>query len=49
MLRKCNGNECLSKSHVFKWYKSFGNCREPVEEKPRSKRPLTSTNNEKIN
>lgn len=40
MLRKCYGDDCLSKSQFFKWYKTFGGDREAVE--PHSESPLTS-------
>lgn len=49
MLQKCYGDECLSRSQVFKWYKSFGEGREAVEDEPRSGRTSTSTTDENIN
>ena len=49
MLEKCYGDQCLSRSQVFKWYKSFGEGREEVEDEPRSGRPPVSITDETIN
>lgn len=49
MLQKCYGDETISKSSVYNWYKDFKNGREAVEDEPRSGRPSTSITEQNIN
>lgn len=43
MLQKAFGDQCLSRSRTFEWYKMFKEGRELVEDEIRSGRPSTST------
>jgi len=41
-LKKAYGEQALSRSQVFKWYKAFSEGRESIKDEPRSGRPSTS-------
>jgi len=41
-LQSAYGEHFLSRAQVFRWYKSFLEGREQVEDKPRAERPSTS-------
>ena len=41
-LQRAYGEQSLSRAQVFRWYKSFLEGREQVEDKPRAGRPSTS-------
>lgn len=43
MLQKAYGDQCLSRTRTFEWYKMFKEGREVVEDESRSGRPSTST------
>lgn len=43
MLEKAYGNDALSKTRTFEWYKMFKEGRESVEDEPHQRRPKTST------
>ncbi|EFN78092.1 Putative uncharacterized protein FLJ37770, partial [Harpegnathos saltator] len=43
MLQKAYGNDCLSKTSTFEWFKKFQEGRESVEDDTCSGRPSTST------
>ncbi|EFN87396.1 Putative uncharacterized protein FLJ37770, partial [Harpegnathos saltator] len=43
MLQKVYGDDCLSKTSTFEWFKKFQEGRESVEDDPRSERSSTST------
>ena len=42
MLQQVYGEETMSRTHAFEWYKRFKEGREEVEDDPRSGRPSTS-------
>ncbi|KAJ8961743.1 hypothetical protein NQ318_021343 [Aromia moschata] len=48
MLREVYGNECLSRTQVFEWFKRFKEERETTEDDPRLGRPSTSKTDENI-
>lgn len=48
MLKKAFGDNCMSKTQAYDWYKSFKDGREVVEDLPRSGRPSTSTTDDNI-
>jgi [histone H3]-lysine36 N-dimethyltransferase SETMAR len=48
MLTKCFGDECLSRTRVFEWYKMFENGREIVQNLDHPRRSLTSVNEQNI-
>jgi len=41
LLKKVYGDECLSRTQVFEWFKSFKEGREEIGDDPRSGRPST--------
>lgn len=43
MLEKVSGNLVLSKTHPCKWYKTFMDGRQIVEDMPRPTSPITSS------
>ncbi|KAJ8959029.1 hypothetical protein NQ318_022283 [Aromia moschata] len=45
MLKEVYGNECLSRTHVFEWFKRFKEGRETTEDDPRPGRPSESRKN----
>ncbi|UYV84861.1 hypothetical protein LAZ67_X003748 [Cordylochernes scorpioides] len=49
MLNLAYGEATLDRSNVYWWYKMFSEGREDVNEEERSRRPSTSTTDEKIN
>lgn len=49
MLEKAFGDQCMTRSRVFKWYKEFKDGRERVEDEKRSGRPSTSTDENHVN
>lgn len=49
MLQKAFGEDCMSKTQAYDWYKSFKDGREEVTDLLRSGRPTTSTTDENIN
>ncbi|KAJ8963444.1 hypothetical protein NQ318_018924 [Aromia moschata] len=48
MLREVYGNECLSRTQVFEWFKRFKEGRETTEDDSRPGQPSTSKTNENI-
>ena len=48
MLKKAFGDNCMSKTQAYDWYKSFKDGREVVEDLPRSGRPSTSTTDDHV-
>jgi hypothetical protein len=48
MLKKAYGDNCLSKTQAYEWYKAFKDGREVIENLPRSGCPSTSTNDENV-
>ncbi|KAJ8957108.1 hypothetical protein NQ318_007323 [Aromia moschata] len=48
ILKEVYGNECLSHTHVFEWFKRFKEGRETTEDDPRVERPSTSKKRTKI-
>jgi len=42
LLKKVYGDECLSRTHVFEWFKSFKEGREEIGDDQRPGRPSTS-------
>lgn len=48
MLQKAFGEETLSKSRVYEWYKMFKEGRESVEDDARPGRPSTSTDEQHV-
>ncbi|KAJ8958040.1 hypothetical protein NQ318_002046 [Aromia moschata] len=48
MLKEVYGNECLSDTQVFEWFKRFKERRETTEDDPRPGRPSTSKTDENI-
>lgn len=48
MLQKAYGEQALSKTRVYDWYKMFKEGREQVEDRERAGRPTASTNDGKI-
>ncbi|KAJ8957992.1 hypothetical protein NQ318_001994 [Aromia moschata] len=42
MVKEVYGNECLSRTQVFEWFKRFKERRETTEDEPRPGRPSTS-------
>ena len=49
MLKKCFGNDTLTRLNVFRWHERFGSGRESVEDDERSGRPPTAKTDENIN
>ena len=47
-LTEAYGDATLSRTMVFKWHKVFKEGRENVENDPRSRRPISSTNDENV-
>ncbi|EFN76790.1 Putative uncharacterized protein FLJ37770, partial [Harpegnathos saltator] len=47
-LQEAYGDDCLSKTSTFEWFKKFQEGRESVEDDPRSGRPSTSTDDAHI-
>ncbi|KAJ8942659.1 hypothetical protein NQ318_013372 [Aromia moschata] len=47
-IKELYGNECLSRTKVFEWFKRFKEGRETAEEDPRPGRPSMSKTNENI-
>ncbi|KAJ8961894.1 hypothetical protein NQ318_021512 [Aromia moschata] len=48
MLKEVYGNECLSRTQIFEWFKRFKEGRETTEDDPRPGRPATSKMDENI-
>ncbi|KAJ8941077.1 hypothetical protein NQ318_003258 [Aromia moschata] len=48
MLKEVHGNECLSRTQVFEWFKPFKVRRETTEDNPRPGRPSTSKADDNI-
>ncbi|KAJ8944425.1 hypothetical protein NQ318_002121 [Aromia moschata] len=48
MLKEVYGNECLSRTPIFEWFKRFKEGRETTEDDPRPGRPSTSKTDENI-
>ncbi|KAJ8953560.1 hypothetical protein NQ318_002980 [Aromia moschata] len=48
MLKEVYGNECLSRTRVFEWFKRSKEGRETTEDDPRSGRPSTSKTDKNI-
>ncbi|KAJ8957753.1 hypothetical protein NQ318_017651 [Aromia moschata] len=48
MLKEVYGNECLSRTLVFEWFKRFKEGREMTEDHPRPGRPSTLKTDENI-
>ncbi|KAJ8959646.1 hypothetical protein NQ318_021833 [Aromia moschata] len=48
MLKEVYGNECLSRTQVFEWFKRFKVGRETTEDDPYPGRPSTSKTDENI-
>ena len=48
MLKEVYGNECLSRTQVFEWFKRFKEGRETTENDPRPGRPTTSKTDQNI-
>lgn len=48
LLKEVYGDECLSRSQVFEWYKKFKEGREDIEDDPRPGRPRTSKTDDNI-
>ncbi|KAJ8940841.1 hypothetical protein NQ318_005287 [Aromia moschata] len=48
MLKEVYGNECLSRTQVFEWFKRFKEGRETTEDDPRPGRPSSSKTDENI-
>ncbi|KAJ8958130.1 hypothetical protein NQ318_006066 [Aromia moschata] len=48
MLKEVYGDECLSRTQVFEWFKRFKEGRETTEDDPRPGRPSTSKTGENI-
>ncbi|KAJ8949172.1 hypothetical protein NQ318_021663 [Aromia moschata] len=48
MLKEVYGNECLSRTHVFEWFKQFKEGRQTTEDDMRPGWPSTSKTDEKI-
>ena len=48
MIRKAYGQDALSSSQIYKWYKDFKEGRESVEDEQRSGRPSTSRTHENV-
>jgi transposase len=48
MLQTIYGDQALSRSSVFEWFKRFKDGREDVQDNPRSGRPSTSRNADTI-
>ena len=42
MLQQVYGDECLSRTQVFEWFKRFKEGREEIDEDPRPGRPCSS-------
>ena len=49
MLKKCFGNDTLTRSNVFRWQERFRSGHESVEDDERSGRPSTTKTDENIN
>ena len=47
-LQRAYGEHSLSRSQVFRWHKSFLECREQVEDEPRTGRPSTSKTDDNV-
>ncbi|KAJ8947300.1 hypothetical protein NQ318_014198 [Aromia moschata] len=48
ILKEVYGNECLSRTQVFEWFKRFKEGREMTEDDPRPGRPSTSKTDENV-
>lgn len=48
LLKEVYGDECLSRSQVFDWFKKFKEGREDIEDDPRPGRPRTSKTDDNI-
>ena len=48
MLEKAYGDQALSKTRTFEWYKMFKDGRESVEDEPHQRRPKTSTDEQHV-
>ncbi|KAJ8941878.1 hypothetical protein NQ318_001731 [Aromia moschata] len=48
MLKEVYGNECLSRTHVFEWFKRFKEVCETTEEVPRPGQPSVSITDENM-
>ncbi|XP_055306685.1 protein GVQW3-like [Sitodiplosis mosellana] len=49
MLQKAFGEQALSKTQTYEWFKMFKEGRESVEDEERSGRPSTSTDEQHVN
>lgn len=48
LLKEAFGDNCMSRTRVFEWYKRFLEGREEVEDEERCGRPVTSRNAENV-
>jgi transposase len=47
-LKELYGDQCLSRTHVFEWFKKFKEGREYVGDDPKSGRPSTAKTQENV-
>ena len=48
MFTEVYGDQCLSRTQVFEWFKKFKKGREDVEDNPKSGRPSTAKTQENV-
>ena len=48
MLQQAYGDDCLSRTQCYDWYRRFESGRTSIEDYPKSGRPVTSTNDDQI-